>query len=488
MAGRTYPLTNNPYDVSVIINGTDILAIDNRGKPISIGTAGTDDRTIISDANDMGDRIFLSRGTYYITDDLTIDEGKTLIFSDGAIFSVASEKTLTINCAVQANHVQIFAGDGTVSGSPICDYTVPEWFGAIGNGTTNDAAAIQAAANLARYCSGFTLLIPPNTYFYDSDINIYSHVKCFGKLIKEIVIDDGQTVLESGNVYRYYPVSDAKIIINYDSRYSLDPTEFSGINEFDVSIPNYEDVPIVGGGTIDLESGGVLVVIDTDYFTSRNNGEGDEYYSKMDACQIVSDDGYVFPEFCFGYEDISPTTVNAWSSSTVYAKGDYVKIGAEGTDIYKAVFISGPGTQYTSPIHGTADIGYQSPETGLTIEIEYPDETTAVLTLWVLVKRIVYYYPPNMQRLIIDGVKIEILNGEEDSVKRRVNSNTLQCNRSNVTFKNCAVWTEDVNLMLSQLIGATHCADLIFESCYTNGALYYGLGYNYNIANCANLR
>ncbi len=88
-------------------------------------------------------------GTWGIPADLTIPANVTVQMERGAILSIADTKTLTINGSLKAGPYQIiaWAGSGKVkfaSGSPQIDF-YPEWWGAVGDNSTDDLAAFKAA-------------------------------------------------------------------------------------------------------------------------------------------------------------------------------------------------------------------------------------------------------------------------------------------------------------------------------------------------------
>jgi len=476
-----------PYDVIVGIagvsgDGGEVIAKDRFGHVITRIDSLGDVATILSG---LENDVILNTGTYYVKSDITISD-KKIQFAPGAKFSVDPDITLTFdNTCIEAHDGQhIFTGSGTIAGVVVCPRVSIDWFGAVGDSTTDDAVAIQKAANLARYSSSKTLYIPNKTYYFNSDITIYSNVNCDGKLIKKILIDHDKTVM---NCYleSCYPTKDAKIYINTSlTTYSLIPSQFDGIVENGTSIPVMDDVAVVGGGTIDLEIGGSISIVDTDFFTSRNNGKGDSFYNKEDSCQITDRYGDVFPEFCFSYEDIDIETVGVHSDTTIYSKGDYVKVG---TDIYKSTYPSGPGTTYTDSVHGVAVIGPQSPEVGVIKNLVYPDESTDTIRIWTLVSRTVYYRPPE-DRIAINGLKLEIWYSELDGAKRRVNSIPVNVHRDGVVFNDCSFVVIDAALMLSHIVFMKNVVDIEFNRCYLSGATYHGLGYNVTSYNASNIR
>lgn len=106
--------------------------------------------------------------TTSVSSSLTIPANITLLLTDAGMISVSSGQTLTINGPIEAPVRQIFAGSGTVSLGKLIKEAYPEWFGAAGDGTTDDTTAIDKA-QLA-LSPGATLFFHEKTYNADSGL------------------------------------------------------------------------------------------------------------------------------------------------------------------------------------------------------------------------------------------------------------------------------------------------------------------------------
>jgi hypothetical protein len=133
--GRVYNAKWFGIDRSIADNGPTINTL--------LTTIGSDVATIVF-PHDKD----VSATVYTIDTDVTVPSNVTFYFQPGARISVNSGDTLANNGSIEAHPMQyIFSGAGTVEFGDTITESYPEWFGAAGNGTTDDTSALQNAAN-----------------------------------------------------------------------------------------------------------------------------------------------------------------------------------------------------------------------------------------------------------------------------------------------------------------------------------------------------
>jgi len=112
---------------------------------------------IISAASGSALDLRLPPGTYLISNNYTIPASVRVSMDQGAVFSIASGKTLTINGPFNAGLCGVFSGSGSVSfGAGSVKEVYPQWF------TAGGSAAILAAVNSQP--SGGIVHCIPGTY------------------------------------------------------------------------------------------------------------------------------------------------------------------------------------------------------------------------------------------------------------------------------------------------------------------------------------
>lgn len=127
----------------------------------AIGDGVTDDTAEIQAADTAAGvtgTLYIPQGTYQVNN-LTL----TAHINCDGVFSINNGQTLTINGPFEVGLYQVFSGAGTVAfGNGVAKELLPQWWGAKGDGVTDDTAAIQKAGTAA----GLTkpLYLPGGTY------------------------------------------------------------------------------------------------------------------------------------------------------------------------------------------------------------------------------------------------------------------------------------------------------------------------------------
>ncbi|MCU1291576.1 MAG: hypothetical protein JWP08_426 [Bryobacterales bacterium] len=111
--------------------------------------------------------LVLSSGVYTVSASLSIPREVNLQVSEGATIAIPAGATLTIQGSVSAGSYHIFSGLGLVSfsGNRSLSTVDAKWWGASGDGTTNDTALLQSA--LIASTTGahrFAFYLPASTY------------------------------------------------------------------------------------------------------------------------------------------------------------------------------------------------------------------------------------------------------------------------------------------------------------------------------------
>jgi hypothetical protein len=143
---------------------------------------------------------------YKLGTSLTIPANLSLRFQPGAEIEVAAARTLTVNGEVRAGKHRIFSGDGDVAGSLANVSVIPQWWGARGDGATDDTQALIRAAAFKR------VFLPLGTYLLSSPVDLGDALSVSGEAWCGAYID------WSADFEQFSPTYDgAAAIIQYDS-------------------------------------------------------------------------------------------------------------------------------------------------------------------------------------------------------------------------------------------------------------------------------
>jgi len=143
-----------------------------------------------TDISDAITGIGANNATLIIDSPITVDSSSTipanisLRIDRPGFLTIATGETLTINGAFAAGLYQVFVGGGTVAG---LKEAYPEWFGAIGNDSDNDTAALVKLFLSVE--SGLIKLTPGKKYVVggDDSYNYYNQIYVGGK--RNLTID-----------------------------------------------------------------------------------------------------------------------------------------------------------------------------------------------------------------------------------------------------------------------------------------------------------
>ena len=191
-----------PY-AALSVRAGDGLAniVDLGADPSGIGDSSAAFMEAVAQLGGVG-TIYMAKGTYKLSEDLTIPQGIDLQFARGAMIAVDAGKALAIGGTIDAGIFQIFSGAGTITGTPLNEYGFPQWFGAKGDGVTDDTVAFDKAIKLM---AGKTVRLPQrSTGYYLSDLTIDNAVRIQGDAAKtKLVPNPGVTnliTINSSNV------------------------------------------------------------------------------------------------------------------------------------------------------------------------------------------------------------------------------------------------------------------------------------------------
>ncbi len=136
------------------------------------GVADDEPAITLAAAAAAGNTLEFKAGSYRIGSNVSLDE--TVLFHKGASLSIDGGVTVTFAGQLVAGEYSIFSGAGDVSlAAGSCKYVVPQWWGAVGDDSTDCHDAIEAA--IAAMSNIGKMVIPSGTYQFDSPIDNFPY-------------------------------------------------------------------------------------------------------------------------------------------------------------------------------------------------------------------------------------------------------------------------------------------------------------------------
>ena len=230
--------TSHDYKISTLEGHLEsiVFAVDYDSFADAVSDIGSNNVTLITSTS------------LTLTDNVTVPSNISIIALEGTLFSGAYD--LTINGSFSAGLYQVFDRDVNVTGNPRIKYAYPEWFGAEGDGVTDDIAAIQCLIDsIDSFSTGEARTTPVflsnNIYYISNSINFKRYTRLISNGAKLLYGGTGVAVNCVGNDTSYvYPVIKGVTIEkdsldNIGTGILIDHSRFGGYFE-DVVIQGFE--------------------------------------------------------------------------------------------------------------------------------------------------------------------------------------------------------------------------------------------------------
>ena len=147
--------------------------------PSASSVVQRDLQSVLQKAGPTKKTIELPSGDWVVSSSLVVDKNITLKLGKAARIAVAPGSVLTVRGLLQAPVTDIFIGTGeVVFDSDLKQKVYPQWWGAKGDGVSDDTITVQAAIN-SFSSKGGELFIPEGTYIVDT-IGVKSNITVRG--------------------------------------------------------------------------------------------------------------------------------------------------------------------------------------------------------------------------------------------------------------------------------------------------------------------
>ena len=224
---------------------TSIITVSDygaKGDGITYDTAAIQAAMLV--CKPQGGTVLFPKGTYRIGSNITLDEN--VRFVNEAKLSVDSGITVTISGVIDAGMYHIFSGAGnTYLNAGSCERVLPQWWGAVGDDSTDCTAAFNAALSAADKVG--TLYVPAGTYQISTSLVNWPQ-------------SAATSYLRTGIVFRGAGNADTIIKYTGTTGYALDVRPrtllYSGVSDCHL----IEDLHIMCPNITDIDSGGAIAI------------------------------------------------------------------------------------------------------------------------------------------------------------------------------------------------------------------------------------
>ncbi len=133
--------------------------------------------------NGEADIVLPGGHTFEIATDMTVPAGIQLRFGSGAVLAPETGVTVTINGGIAAPRSTIFGGSGTITGTLAGAAVLPQWFGVVADGESDDTQALQKALAFPK------VFFPIGIYAISGPLDLHDFLQLEGEMHNSSFID-----------------------------------------------------------------------------------------------------------------------------------------------------------------------------------------------------------------------------------------------------------------------------------------------------------
>lgn len=391
----------------------------------------------IDSANATANSVLWVRTTMSLTENDTIDSDVSLVIPRGGSISITSGDTLWIHGTLNKGEWQMFTGDGEIRLGDNIQIVYLEWFGAVGDGSTNDYTAIakaERALNVTSTNQGKTIQFLGKHYIMGSTLTLTNEYTVFngaaGRLSSKLSISADDTLLNI-NGKDYIKINNVMLIGKAGG--TTHPTLFVPASSHFFNMENV----FVNNGKFNLkQTGGSYAVYENCQFETADSANvflnakttGILFSTFRDCRFLIADYGYVNVGDWGGG---SPTTVDDWLiDNPEFSQIDTMAIVIDST---------GQGKIKDGSISaGNLGIKVNRSFPPLKVEGLYYESSGSTETFGAA------FEFSNMTGVQIANIKVG--NSATDGVGLKINnSNGVQIVNANISGDSIAVWSTGVS-------------------------------------------